>query len=68
MNLGEMETCTTYGVNVKILLLNNQGDGMVRQWQKLFHGNRFSGTDKTMHTKDFVMSAEADGFKFARPA
>ncbi|MDK2971615.1 MAG: acetolactate synthase large subunit [Candidatus Sumerlaeota bacterium] len=65
MNIGEMETATTYGAAVKILLLNNQGDGMVRQWQRLMFQERFSGTDKTMHEKDFVKAAEADGYKFA---
>ena len=66
MNLGEMETCTTYNLPVKILLLNNLGDGMVIQWQKLYFDSRFSGTDKTLHMKDFVKAAEADGFKFAK--
>jgi len=65
MNIGEMETATTYDVPIKVLLLNNSGDGMVRQWQKLMYDFRFSGTDKTMHMKDFVKSAEADGYKFA---
>lgn len=65
MNLGELETATTYGVPVKVLLLNNLGDGMVRQWQKLFFYNRFSGSDKSLHKKDFVMAAQADGFSFA---
>ncbi len=66
MNLGELETCTTYNVPVKVLLLNNMGDGMVVQWQALYFGSRFSGTDKTLHKKDFVKAAEADGFQFAR--
>ncbi|HNZ47536.1 MAG TPA: biosynthetic-type acetolactate synthase large subunit [Candidatus Hydrogenedentes bacterium] len=66
MNIGEMETCTTYNLPVKILLLNNHGDGMVVQWQSLYFDNRFSGTDKTLHSKDFVKAAEADGFGFAR--
>lgn len=66
MNLGEMETLTTYNIPVKILLLNNLGDGMVRQWQKLYFDQRFSGSDKTLHKKDFVKAAEADGFGFAR--
>ena len=66
MNLGELETLTTYDIPVKVLLLNNLGDGMVRQWQALFYSNRISGSDKTLHTKDFVKAAEADGFKFAR--
>ena len=68
MNLGELETLTTYDIPVKVLLLNNLGDGMVRQWQDLFYANRYSGTDKTLHKKDFVRAAEADGFKFARRA
>jgi len=66
MNLGEMETCTTYNLPVKILLLNNLGDGMVVQWQTLYYEGRFTGTDKSLHMKDFVKAAEADGFKFAR--
>jgi len=66
MNLGELETLTTYDIPVKVLLLNNQGDGMVRQWQDLFYANRYSGSDKALHTKDFVKAVEADGFKFAK--
>jgi acetolactate synthase-1/2/3 large subunit len=65
MNIGEMETVTTYALPVKVLVLNNCGDGMVKQWQKLFHKGRLSGSDKSLHTKDFVKAAEADGFKFA---
>jgi acetolactate synthase-1/2/3 large subunit len=66
MNLGELETLTTYDIPVKVLLLNNFGDGMVRQWQKLFFEHRFSGTDKQLHKKDFIKAAEADGFEWAR--
>ncbi|MCK5861521.1 MAG: biosynthetic-type acetolactate synthase large subunit [Candidatus Hydrogenedentes bacterium] len=66
MNIGELETCTNYDLPVKVLLMNNQADGMVLQWQTLYYGSRFSGTDKTLHMKDFVKSAEADGFKFAQ--
>jgi acetolactate synthase I/II/III large subunit len=65
MNLGELETATTYNLPVKVLVLNNQGDGMVRQWQKLYFGNRFSGSDKSLRLKDFVKTAEADGYGFA---
>jgi acetolactate synthase-1/2/3 large subunit len=65
MNIGEMETCTNYDIPVKVLLLNNKGDGMVVQWQTLYFGSRFSGTDKTLHQKDFVAAAKADGFKYA---
>ena len=66
MNLGELETATTYDIPVKVLLLNNYGDGMVRQWQDLFYQNRYSGSDKSLHRKDFVKAAEADGYRFAR--
>ena len=66
MNIGEMETVTTYKQPVKVIVLNNFGDGMVRQWQKLYFDGRMSGSDKTLHNKDFVKAAEADGFKFAK--
>ncbi len=65
MNLGEMETVTTYDLPIKILLLNNSGDGMVKQWQKLYYGGRLSASDKTLHKKDFVASAKSDGFEYA---
>jgi acetolactate synthase-1/2/3 large subunit len=66
MNIGELETVTTYGLPVKIVVLNNFGDGMVRQWQKLYYKGRMSGSDKSLHRKDFVKAAEADGFGFAK--
>jgi acetolactate synthase-1/2/3 large subunit len=66
MNIGELETATTYGLPVKIVVFNNFGDGMVRQWQKLFYQGRMSGSDKSLHSKDFVRTAEADGFGFAK--
>jgi len=66
MNMGDMETVTTYGVPVKVLLLNNVGDGMIRQWQRLFYDGRLCVSDKSLHRKDFVMAAKADGFEFAQ--
>ncbi len=66
MNLGELETATTYDLPVKIVVLNNYGDGMVKQWQKLFFKGRLSASDKSLHKKDFVKAAEADGFQFAK--
>jgi acetolactate synthase I/II/III large subunit len=65
MNIGELETVTTYDLPIKVVVLNNFGDGMVRQWQKLFHKGRLSASDKSLHTKDFVKAAMADGFKYA---
>jgi acetolactate synthase-1/2/3 large subunit len=65
MNLGELETVTTYDLPVKVVVLNNFGDGMVKQWQKLFFKGRLSASDKSLHKKDFVKAAQADGFAFA---
>jgi acetolactate synthase I/II/III large subunit len=66
MNIGELETVTTYNLPVKVVVLNNFGDGMVKQWQKLFFKGRLSGSDKSLHKKDFVRAAQADGFPWAR--
>ncbi len=65
MNLGELETVTTYDLPVKVVVLNNFGDGMVKQWQKLFHKGRLSASDRSLHKKDFVKAAQADGFRYA---
>jgi acetolactate synthase-1/2/3 large subunit len=66
MNLGELETATSYNLPVKILVLNNFGDGMVMQWQRLFFKGRLSASDKSLRKKDFIKTAEADGFRFAK--
>jgi acetolactate synthase-1/2/3 large subunit len=66
MNIGELETVTTYNLPVKVVVLNNFGDGMVKQWQKLFFKGRLSGSDKSLHKKDFVRAAQADGFEWAK--
>jgi acetolactate synthase-1/2/3 large subunit len=65
MNIGELETVTTYELPVKVVVLNNFGDGMVKQWQKLFFKGRLSASDRSLHKKDFVKAAQADGFGYA---
>ncbi len=65
MNLGELETVTTYKLPVKIVVMNNLGDGMVKQWQKLFFKGRLSASDKSLHKKDFIKAAQADGYEYA---
>jgi acetolactate synthase-1/2/3 large subunit len=65
MNVGELETVTTYDLPIKVVVLNNFGDGMVKQWQKLFHKGRLSASDRSLHKKDFVKSAQAEGFRYA---
>ena len=65
MNIGELETATSYDIPIKVLVLNNFGDGMVRQWQRLYYKGRMAFSDKSLRSKDFIKTAEADGFKFA---
>jgi acetolactate synthase-1/2/3 large subunit len=66
MNLGELETATTYNLPIKVIVLNNYGDGMVMQWQRLFFKGRLSASDKSLRKKDFIKAAEADGFGYAK--
>ena len=60
MNLNELVTLKSYDLPVVVLIMNNSVLGMVRQWQKLFYGNRFSQTDPHRAT-DFVKLANAFG-------
>ena len=60
MNLNELATAVTYNIPVVIVLLNNGVLGMVRQWQTLFFGGRYSNTVLERKT-DFVKLAEAFG-------
>lgn len=60
MNIQEIATLVQYRLPVKILILNNQYMGMVRQWQELFHGNRHS--ESYMEAlPDFVALGESFG-------
>ena len=65
MNLSELATMASYNIPVKMFIMNNTVLGMVRQWQKIFYGNRFSDTDPHRAT-DFVKVAEAFGVKGMR--
>lgn len=60
MNLNELVTLKSYDLPVVVVIMNNSVLGMVRQWQKLFYGNRFSQTDPHRAT-DFVALANAFG-------
>ncbi|MCW7753039.1 biosynthetic-type acetolactate synthase large subunit [Desulfobotulus sp. H1] len=69
MNIQEMATAVQNKLPVKIVILNNQYLGMVRQWQELFYKKNYSQTDMT-HAPDFVKLAEAygaAGFRATRP-
>ena len=58
MTMQEMSTAVQYDLPVKIFILNNQYMGMVRQWQELLHGGRYSHS-YTEALPDFVKLAEA---------
>ena len=60
MNLNELATAVTYKIPVVIVLMNNGVLGMVRQWQTLFFGQRYSQTILSRKT-DFVALAKAFG-------
>lgn len=59
MTIQELGTIMQTGVNVKIMILNNQFLGMVRQWQQLFHDKRYSFVD--IASPDYVMVAKGYG-------
>ena len=65
MNLNELVTMKSYNLPVIVLVMNNRVLGMVRQWQKLFYGSRFSQTDPHRAT-DFVKLANAFGVEGMR--
>ena len=60
MNMQELSTAMQYRTPIKIFILNNQYMGMVRQWQELLHGGRYSETYSDS-LPDFVKLAEAYG-------
>ena len=60
MNMQEMSTAVQYNLPVKIFILNNRYMGMVRQWQELLHGGRYSHS-YTEALPDFVKLAQAYG-------
>ena len=62
MNCNELSTLSKYGIPVIELIFNNQVLGMVRQWQKLFYGGRFSQTTLEKKT-NYELLAEAFGVK-----
>jgi acetolactate synthase I/II/III large subunit len=68
MNIQELATIRRYGLDLKILLVDNSSLGMVRQWQQLFHGERYSEVDLS-DNPDFVEVAKSfgiPGFRITR--
>ncbi len=63
MNLQELGTLAHYGINVKIVIVNNGWQGMVRQWQQAFYGERYSSSNMDHAMPNFEMLAGAYGIK-----
>jgi acetolactate synthase I/II/III large subunit len=70
MNAQELSVAAAHRLPLKVVVLNNGFLGMVRQWQELFHENRFSHTDLEPTNPDFVKLAEAHhcvGIRVTKP-
>ncbi len=65
MTMQEMSTAVQYGLPIKIFIINNEYMGMVRQWQELLHGGRYSHSYSAA-LPDFVKMADAFGAKGIR--
>jgi acetolactate synthase-1/2/3 large subunit len=59
MTMAELATAAEQGLGLKVVILNNEFQGMVRQWQELFFGKRYTATG--MKNPDFCKLAEAFG-------
>lgn len=63
MNLQELGTVAQYGLPIKIVIINNRWQGMVRQWQQAFYGERYSHSNMEKGAPNFVQLAESWGIK-----
>jgi acetolactate synthase-1/2/3 large subunit len=63
MNLQELATLSQYDIGVKTVIINNGWQGMVRQWQETFYGERYSASNMQKGMPNFEMLAEAFGVK-----
>jgi acetolactate synthase-1/2/3 large subunit len=63
MNLQELGTLAQYDIPVKTIIINNGWQGMVRQWQETFYGERYSASNMQVGMPNFEMLAQAYGVK-----
>ena len=61
MNIQELATISEHQLNIKIIIINNHWQGMVRQWQESFYQERYSATDMLKGEPDFKSLAESFG-------
>ena len=63
MNMQELGTVAQYGLPIKIMIINNRWQGMVRQWQQAFYGERYSHSNMEKGAPNFIKLAESFGIK-----
>nr|YP_009369836.1 acetohydroxyacid synthetase large subunit [Boldia erythrosiphon]ARO90524.1 acetohydroxyacid synthetase large subunit [Boldia erythrosiphon] len=63
MNLQELGTVAQYNLNIKIIIINNYWQGMVRQWQEAFYNERYSHSNMEKGAPDFITLANAYGIR-----
>jgi len=63
MNMQELGTVAQYSLPIKIMIINNRWQGMVRQWQQAFYGERYSHSNMEKGAPNFIQLAEAFGIK-----
>ena len=63
MNMQELVTAVHHKLPIKFIIINNSFLGMVRQWQELFHAEKYSFTDLSESNPDFQKLGEAFGLK-----
>nr|YP_009295250.1 acetolactate synthase large subunit [Dasya binghamiae]AOH77262.1 acetolactate synthase large subunit [Dasya binghamiae] len=61
MNLQELATISQYNLPIKIIIINNKWQGMVRQWQQAFYGERYSHSNMEKGSPNFLQLAKAFG-------
>ncbi len=63
MNIQELGTIAQYKLNLKVIIINNHWQGMVRQWQESFYDERYSASNMSIGEPDFILLSQAFGIK-----
>ena len=63
MNIQELGTIAQYKLNVKVIIINNHWQGMVRQWQESFYNERYSASNMSFGEPDFISLSRSFGIE-----
>ncbi len=63
MNIQELGTIAQYKLNLKVIIINNHWQGMVRQWQESFYNERYSASNMSVGEPDFISLSKAFGIE-----